>query len=90
MLVCSIDNMPTQLPMESTDLFGNLVLPYAMNILQSDATKPLEEHTFSPTVLGVSQPCLCVGGMYLLRCIGVNDYSSVGYYCQQRPANRTV
>jgi alpha-aminoadipic semialdehyde synthase len=53
-LVCSIDNMPTQLPMESTDLFGNLVLPYAMNILQSDATKPLEEETFSPAVLGVS------------------------------------
>ncbi|XP_060849118.1 alpha-aminoadipic semialdehyde synthase, mitochondrial [Rhopalosiphum padi] len=51
-LVCSIDNMPTQLPMESTDLFGNLVLPYAMNILQSDATKPLEEETFSPAVLG--------------------------------------
>ncbi|VVC45324.1 Saccharopine dehydrogenase, NADP binding domain,NAD(P)-binding domain,Saccharopine dehydrogenase, C- [Cinara cedri] len=51
-LVCSIDNMPTQLPMESTDLFGNLVLSYAMNILQSDATKPLEEHTFSPAVLG--------------------------------------
>jgi len=53
-LVCSIDNMPTQLPMESTDLFGNLVLPYAMNILQSDAIKPLEDHDFSPAVLGVS------------------------------------
>lgn len=53
-LVCSIDNMPTQLPMESTDLFGNLVLPYAMDILQSDAAVPLEEHTFSPTVLGVT------------------------------------
>ncbi|XP_050524129.1 alpha-aminoadipic semialdehyde synthase, mitochondrial isoform X2 [Daktulosphaira vitifoliae] len=51
-LVCSIDNMPTQLPMESTDLFGNLVLPYAMDILQSDATKPLIDHNFSPTVHG--------------------------------------
>ncbi|XP_050421046.1 alpha-aminoadipic semialdehyde synthase, mitochondrial [Adelges cooleyi] len=51
-LVCSIDNMPTQLPMESTDLFGNLVLPYAMDILQSDATEPLAEQNFSPTVLG--------------------------------------
>jgi len=61
-LVCSIDNMPTQLPMESTDLFGNLVLPYAMNILQSDATIPLEEHTFSPTVLGVSLTCLYPDG----------------------------
>ncbi|XP_014245986.1 alpha-aminoadipic semialdehyde synthase, mitochondrial isoform X2 [Cimex lectularius] len=49
-LVCSIDNMPTQLPRESTDFFGDLVLPYALDILQSDATKPLEEHTFSPAV----------------------------------------
>lgn len=34
-LVCSIDNMPTQLPMEATDFFGNLVFPYALDILQS-------------------------------------------------------
>ncbi|KAI5730779.1 hypothetical protein M8J76_017292 [Diaphorina citri] len=49
-LVCSIDNMPTQLPMEATDFFGNLVFPYALDILQSDASKPIEEHNFSPAV----------------------------------------
>lgn len=54
-LVCSIDNMPTQMPLESTNLFGDLLLPYAMDILQSDATKPLDEENFSPAVLGVSQ-----------------------------------
>lgn len=49
-LVCSIDNMPTQLPKESTDFFGNLLYPYALDIIQSDAKKPLEEHSFSPAV----------------------------------------
>nr|AIQ77660.1 putative lysine-ketoglutarate reductase/saccharopine dehydrogenase [Nilaparvata lugens] len=49
-LVCSIDNMPTQLPRESTDFFGDLVLPYTFDILQSDATKPLEVHNFNPSV----------------------------------------
>uniref|UniRef100_A0A8D8RP93 Alpha-aminoadipic semialdehyde synthase, mitochondrial n=2 Tax=Cacopsylla melanoneura TaxID=428564 RepID=A0A8D8RP93_9HEMI len=49
-LVCSIDNMPTQLPMEATDFFGNLVFPYTLDILQSDATRPIEEHDFSPAV----------------------------------------
>ncbi|XP_015187447.1 PREDICTED: alpha-aminoadipic semialdehyde synthase, mitochondrial [Polistes dominula] len=49
-LVCSIDNMPTQLPKESTDFFGNLLYPYALEIIMSDAKKPLEEHNFSPVV----------------------------------------
>jgi alpha-aminoadipic semialdehyde synthase len=53
-LVCSIDNMPTQLPRESTDFFGDLLLPYVPDILQSDASKPLEEHEFSGAVKGVS------------------------------------
>lgn len=49
-LVCSIDNMPTQLPKEATDFFGNLLYPYALDIIQSDAKKPLEEHNFSSAV----------------------------------------
>ncbi|KAG1658196.1 Alpha-aminoadipic semialdehyde synthase, mitochondrial [Nymphon striatum] len=49
-LVCSIDNMPTQLPIEATDFFGNLLLPYVESMLNSDATKPLEDHTFDPVV----------------------------------------
>ncbi|XP_076163729.1 lysine ketoglutarate reductase/saccharopine dehydrogenase [Ptiloglossa arizonensis] len=51
-LVCSIDNMPTQLPKESTDFFGNLLYPYVLDIIQSDAKIPLEEHNFSPAVHG--------------------------------------
>ncbi|XP_063822481.1 alpha-aminoadipic semialdehyde synthase, mitochondrial [Ostrinia nubilalis] len=51
-LVCSIDNMPTQLPRESTDFFGDLLFPYAEDIMKSDATKPLEKHDFSPVVQG--------------------------------------
>ncbi|XP_045768568.1 alpha-aminoadipic semialdehyde synthase, mitochondrial [Maniola jurtina] len=51
-LVCSIDNMPTQLPRESTDFFGDLLFPYAEDIMSSDATRPLEEHNFSPVVQG--------------------------------------
>ncbi|XP_063854254.1 alpha-aminoadipic semialdehyde synthase, mitochondrial-like [Scylla paramamosain] len=46
-LVCSIDNMPTQLPREATDFFGSLLLPHMYDILQSDATAPFvpEQHT---------------------------------------------
>ncbi|XP_052739377.1 alpha-aminoadipic semialdehyde synthase, mitochondrial isoform X2 [Bicyclus anynana] len=51
-LVCSIDNMPTQLPRESTDFFGDLLYPYAEDIMSSDATRPLEEHKLSPVVQG--------------------------------------
>ncbi|KAJ9586025.1 hypothetical protein L9F63_020322 [Diploptera punctata] len=51
-LVCSIDNMPTQLPREATDFFGDLLFPHALDILQSDATLPLEKHNFTPSVAG--------------------------------------
>lgn len=51
-LVCSIDNMPTQIPRESTDFFGDLLLPYTMDILQSKAEVPLEKHNFNPVVFG--------------------------------------
>ena len=43
-LICSIDNMPTQLPREATDYFGDLLLPYVHNILKSDAKKPFLEN----------------------------------------------
>ncbi|XP_035212536.1 alpha-aminoadipic semialdehyde synthase, mitochondrial-like, partial [Stegodyphus dumicola] len=51
-LVCSIDNMPTQLPLEATDYFGYLLYPFMESILSSDATKPLDQHDFHPTVHG--------------------------------------
>lgn len=45
--------MPTQLPLESTDLFGDLLFPHTFDILRSDATKPLENHNFSFPVYSV-------------------------------------
>ncbi|XP_046668760.1 alpha-aminoadipic semialdehyde synthase, mitochondrial [Homalodisca vitripennis] len=51
LLVCSIDNMPTQLPRESTDFFGDLLMPYVNDILQSDAAGSLAQHDFNPVVL---------------------------------------
>ena len=42
-LVCSIDNMPTQIPLEATDAFGNMLYPYMTDILSSDAQEPLED-----------------------------------------------
>lgn len=49
-LICSIDNMPTQLPLESTDMFGNLLFPYIMDIVRSDASKSVDEEQFCGTV----------------------------------------
>jgi len=51
-LVCSIDNMPTQLPLEATQSFGDLLNPYIDDIIKSDATKPFEESGFHPVVKG--------------------------------------
>ncbi|XP_068234599.1 alpha-aminoadipic semialdehyde synthase, mitochondrial [Palaemon carinicauda] len=51
-LVCSIDNMPTQLPREATDFFGSLLLPHMYDILQSDINKPFEDHSFTHAVHG--------------------------------------
>jgi len=42
-LICSIDNMPTQLPREATDFFGNLLLPHVEDILKSSAEKDFDE-----------------------------------------------
>lgn len=49
-LVCSIDNMPTQLPLEATESFGDMLKPYIWDIVRSDATKPLDEVGFDPVV----------------------------------------
>lgn len=48
-----VDNMPTQLPLESTDLFGDLLFPYVSDILSSDAKKPLESESFSYPIQSV-------------------------------------
>merc|ERR1719336_687629 len=42
-LICSIDNMPTQLPREATDFFGDLLLPHVENIMKSSADRDFDE-----------------------------------------------
>lgn len=49
-LICSIDNMPAQLPRESTEFFGGLLLPHIQDILMSDAKTPFEDFKGSPVV----------------------------------------
>ena len=51
-LVCSIDNMPTQLPREATDFFGDLLLPHIFDVLKSDAQQPFEDHQFGGIIHG--------------------------------------
>uniref|UniRef100_A0A665TJL6 Aminoadipate-semialdehyde synthase n=1 Tax=Echeneis naucrates TaxID=173247 RepID=A0A665TJL6_ECHNA len=49
-LMCSIDNLPAQLPIEATEYFGDRLFPYIWEMLASDATRPLEEEDFTPQV----------------------------------------
>ncbi|XP_030622605.1 alpha-aminoadipic semialdehyde synthase, mitochondrial [Chanos chanos] len=49
-LMCSIDNLPAQLPIEATEYFGDRLFPYIWEMLPSEATRPLEEEDFSPQV----------------------------------------
>uniref|UniRef100_A0AAQ6ABJ1 Saccharopine dehydrogenase (NAD(+), L-glutamate-forming) n=1 Tax=Amphiprion ocellaris TaxID=80972 RepID=A0AAQ6ABJ1_AMPOC len=53
-LMCSIDNLPAQLPIEATEYFGDRLFPYIWEMLPSDATRPLDEEEFSPQVRDVS------------------------------------
>ena len=53
-LVCSIDNMPTQLPREATDFFGDLLYPHLESIILSKAKEPFEQGQFSDVVKSVS------------------------------------
>ncbi|XP_060893053.1 alpha-aminoadipic semialdehyde synthase, mitochondrial [Labrus mixtus] len=49
-LMCSIDNLPAQLPIEATEYFGDRLFPYIWEMLPSDATRSLDEEDFSPQV----------------------------------------
>lgn len=49
-LVCSVDNMPAQLPREATDYFGDQLIHLIPELIQSDATKPLEKESFSRVI----------------------------------------
>ncbi|EAT33010.1 AAEL014734-PA [Aedes aegypti] len=75
-LVCSIDNMPTQLPREATDFFGDLLYPYALDILQSDASKPLSEHNFCQPVEGA---IICSNGKLTPGYEYINELREANY-----------
>ncbi|XP_056272362.1 alpha-aminoadipic semialdehyde synthase, mitochondrial [Pseudoliparis swirei] len=49
-LMCSIDNLPAQLPVGATEYFGDRLFPYLWEMLPSDATRPLDQEDFSPQV----------------------------------------
>ncbi|KAL7982688.1 hypothetical protein Chor_010286 [Crotalus horridus] len=49
-LMCSIDNLPAQLPIESTECFGDMLFPYIEEMLLSDASESLESQNYSPVV----------------------------------------
>ncbi|KAF3706121.1 Alpha-aminoadipic semialdehyde synthase, mitochondrial LKR/SDH Lysine ketoglutarate reductase [Channa argus] len=49
-LMCSIDNLPAQLPIEATEYFGDRLFPFIGEMLASDATRPLEQEDFTPQV----------------------------------------
>ncbi|KAK5901654.1 hypothetical protein CesoFtcFv8_006996 [Champsocephalus esox] len=49
-LMCSIDNLPAQLPIGATEYFGDRLFPYLWEMLPSDASRPLDEEDFSPQV----------------------------------------
>ncbi|XP_077424829.1 alpha-aminoadipic semialdehyde synthase, mitochondrial [Vanacampus margaritifer] len=49
-LMCSIDNLPAQLPIEATEYFGDRLFPYIWEMLPSDASRPLDQEEFSPQV----------------------------------------
>uniref|UniRef100_A0A5K3FLY5 Sacchrp_dh_C domain-containing protein n=1 Tax=Mesocestoides corti TaxID=53468 RepID=A0A5K3FLY5_MESCO len=49
-LVCSIDNMPSQIPVEASNYFGDRLMPYIDSFLASDATEPFECYKASPVI----------------------------------------
>jgi alpha-aminoadipic semialdehyde synthase len=52
-LVCSIDNMPTQLPREATEFFGGLLYPYVKHMAKTDPTTEFKLQSINPVVKNV-------------------------------------
>ncbi|NXH01301.1 AASS protein, partial [Loxia leucoptera] len=49
-LMCSIDNLPAQLPIEATEYFGDMLFPYIEEMLVSESSEPFEKQNYSPVV----------------------------------------
>ena len=50
-LVCSIDNMPTQLPLEATTYFGSKLLPLIPQMFELDAKKDFQMQPNLPRII---------------------------------------
>uniref|UniRef100_H2Y799 Uncharacterized protein n=1 Tax=Ciona savignyi TaxID=51511 RepID=H2Y799_CIOSA len=54
-LICSVDNLPAQLPRESSQFFGDQLFPYLKDIVHNNATSAYEDIKYmSPVVKNVS------------------------------------
>ncbi|XP_074683700.1 alpha-aminoadipic semialdehyde synthase, mitochondrial isoform X4 [Strix aluco] len=49
-LMCTIDNLPAQLPIEATEYFGDMLFPYIEEMLLSEGSEPLESQNYSSVV----------------------------------------
>lgn len=49
-LICSISNMPAQIPREATDFFGSQLYPHIYDMIKCDAKNPFKEFTGSDVV----------------------------------------
>ncbi|XP_074759269.1 alpha-aminoadipic semialdehyde synthase, mitochondrial [Athene noctua] len=49
-LMCTIDNLPAQLPIEATEYFGDMLFPYIEEMLLSEGSEPLESQNYSAVV----------------------------------------
>ncbi|XP_056000894.1 alpha-aminoadipic semialdehyde synthase, mitochondrial-like isoform X3 [Ostrea edulis] len=90
-LICSIDNMPAQIPKEATDFFGNLLLPYIPNMLKYPATLPWDDYDVPAVVKSAviaSNKSLTPNHEYIAELRRKNQSSS--QKAQRHPENKSV
>lgn len=44
-LISSVDNLPTEIPLEASHYFGDSLFPFVENLVNSDMSKPFEKQT---------------------------------------------
>ncbi|PAA51362.1 hypothetical protein BOX15_Mlig011681g2 [Macrostomum lignano] len=49
-IICAVDNMPAQMPRESTEFFGSLLMPHIYDIMSSNAKQSFNDWNASPVV----------------------------------------
>ena len=73
--------MPTQLPREATDFFGDLLYPHVFDILKSDASQTFAEHEIQKMGPVVSGAVITSGGKLT---------PNFEYIAKLREANETI